>query len=541
MVLFAPGVAGTIGLLTTNNGRATWWVGLSVVLALSHLGVLWRLARHPDPIGGGLAVGAGWLNIFVIGMFLLLTRVGQYIALVMLSVLPFGIFFLAYVVGLIAVQRVMILAGSRIQRTAAGEREARRAERAVTVPVISALLWGALFLGGVLANHLSERHQKLTQERLRAAERAVAHPAPPPLERRWEVELVPGTRGLPRVPSPAVLGPDGTIYVALDTALVAVAPSGEVKWRNSAIQTMSTPAAVAPKGTIYVAGRNGSLYAVRPDGTLDWALSISERVSGSAELSPPAVGNDGTIYVGDVLGSYDERNSPPPLTAVVPNGTVRWRTKIGRGVKGVILPTPDAGVYVVGAGRSYHGTPDTLLGLDAKGAIRFRRALWPLKSGSAGPVAARDGTLYIARHGEVIAVRPPDSAITSIASKPGSLSAPIIRDDGVLFTSDGTTMIAREPSGRERWRHDVARLAEGEAVKGFALGSGQRVIVSTAHRVVVVDADNGRELADYAPTIDRGNRPPSPRLIGLSAPVVAADGTIYVVDANYRLYALGAK
>jgi outer membrane protein assembly factor BamB len=305
---------------------------------------------------------------------------------------------------------------------------------------------------------------------------------------------------------------------------------------------MSVPAAVARNGTIYVAGRNGSLYAARPDGTLKWAVSIAEPSRTFVGRPRPAVGADGTIYVGDMLGSYDDESSPPPLTAVSPNGTVRWRTKIGRGVGDVILPTPDGGLYVVGDGRTYHGTPDTLFGLDAKGAIRFRQALSPLKSGSAGPVAASDGTLYIPRHGEDIADRPPDSAFRSIASKIGYLNAPVIRDDGVVFTSDGTTIGAREPDGDTRWVHDLARLGDEEYSDGIALISdGRRLVISTSYRVVVLDADDGRELADYAPTINRGNRPPEPRLRTPSRPAVAADGTIYVVDAYYRLYALRSK
>ena len=541
MVLFAPVAAALVGKAPTENRRVGGWLALSVVLGLSHLGILWRLARRPDPVGGGLAVGAGWLNIFVIGMFFL-TPIGQYSALILLSVPSVGVWVLGYVVGLIAAQRVMILSGGRIQRAAGEGREARRAERAVMAPTVAALLMVAVWLGAVVAKQLGDRQQKLAQERLRAAARAAAHPAPPPLERRWEVELVPGTRGLPKMPSPPVLGPDGTIYVALDTALVAVAPSGEVKWRNTAIQTMSLPAAVSRNGTIYVAGRNGSLYAARPDGTLEWTLSISERGIGHAELRAPAVGNDGTIYVGDMLGSYDDRSSPPPLTAVAPNGTVRWRTQIGRGVGNVILPTADGGVYVVGLGRSYHGVPDTLFGLDAKGEIRFRRALSPVNSGSAGPVAARDGTVYVARHGGVIAVRPPDSTLKSIASKIGYLNTPVIRDDGVVVTSDGTTIVAREPDGGTRWVHDLVRLGDGEYSGGITLISGgRRLVVSTSYRVVVLDADDGRELADYAPTINRRNRAPEPRLQSPSRPAVAADGTIYVVDSYYRLYALRSR
>jgi outer membrane protein assembly factor BamB len=535
MVLFAPVAAAILGKAPTENRQVGGWLGLSVVLALSHVGVLWRLARRPDPVGGGLAVGTGWLSIFVIGMFFL-TPIGRYSALMMLSVPFVGVSVLTYVVGLIAAQRVLILAGGRIQRTAAEGREARRAEGAVMAPVVSALLWAALLLGSVVVKHVGERQQKMTHERMRAVERAATHPVPPPLERLWKVELLPGARRTPTTPSRPVLGPDGTVYVALDAALVAVAPSGEVKWRNTAVQTMSVPAAVARDGTIYVGGRNGTLYAARPDGTLQWAVSIAAPSRTFVALPRPAVGVDGTIYVGVTLRGHD-RPKNSPLTAVAPDGTVRWQVEMGRGLNDAIIPTAEGGVYVVGNGD----ISEILARVDANGTIRFRRELPPGWSGPHGPVAARDGTIYIAHQGEVLAVRPSDSTITRIGTGDSYMNALLVADDGTLFTATRKTIVARGSDGRERWTHDIARLSDDETVNGFELGSDRRLIVSTAYRVVMLDANDGSELAEYAPTSDRGNRSPSHGLHWSSRPAVSAEGTIYVVDAYYRLHALRPK
>jgi hypothetical protein len=50
--------------------------------------------------------------------------------------------------------------------------------------------------------------------------------------------------------------------------------------------------AIGADGTIYVGSSGNNFYAINPDGTEKWHLSISD------SSSSPAIGADGTIYVG---------------------------------------------------------------------------------------------------------------------------------------------------------------------------------------------------------------------------------------------------
>lgn len=94
--------------------------------------------------------------------------------------------------------------------------------------------------------------------------------------------------------SPAV-GLDGTVYVgSADSYLYAFNPDGTVKWQYQTPDTdrLDTPAAIGANGAIYLIGGN-YLYALKPDGTFKWRYKL-----GYYGSSCPAIGGDGTIYVG---------------------------------------------------------------------------------------------------------------------------------------------------------------------------------------------------------------------------------------------------
>ena len=55
---------------------------------------------------------------------------------------------------------------------------------------------------------------------------------------------------------------------------------------------MSSPA-IGADGTVYVGSHDSNLYALNPDGTEKWSFTAGKAVSSS-----PAIGADGTIYVG---------------------------------------------------------------------------------------------------------------------------------------------------------------------------------------------------------------------------------------------------
>jgi len=67
-----------------------------------------------------------------------------------------------------------------------------------------------------------------------------------------------------------------------------------LKWRfETGREIISSSPAVGKDGTIYIGSWDIYLYAVNPDGTLKWKLNTPASISSS-----PVIGADGTVYVG---------------------------------------------------------------------------------------------------------------------------------------------------------------------------------------------------------------------------------------------------
>jgi len=127
--------------------------------------------------------------------------------------------------------------------------------------------------------------------------------------------------GMGNWPGSPAIADDGTIYVAsLDGNLYAIYPNGTLKWKYGGIEWGSgnTPS-IAEDGTIYIGGRH--FYAINPDGTLKWTFEFS----GNFEVkTSSAVSADGTIYFGATEGGLVGGD----IIAVNPDGTLKWREVI---------------------------------------------------------------------------------------------------------------------------------------------------------------------------------------------------------------------
>ncbi len=109
---------------------------------------------------------------------------------------------------------------------------------------------------------------------------------------------------------------DGTIYViSFDCYLHAVNPNGTMKWKTYLGQAGTSPT-IGIDGTIYCGYRD--LYAINPwNGSIKWIYDVP----GTVEGGTPCNSIDGTIYLGTWEGGY--------LIAVNPDGTEQWRKEIG--------------------------------------------------------------------------------------------------------------------------------------------------------------------------------------------------------------------
>ncbi len=101
--------------------------------------------------------------------------------------------------------------------------------------------------------------------------------------------------------STPTLGSGGRVYLTSNSnELYALNPDGTVGWTFIAEQEerevhFSSPLTLDGAGVLYAGTREGELFAVNPGGTLRWRFSLPE---GGMVLVGPAIGADGTLYVG---------------------------------------------------------------------------------------------------------------------------------------------------------------------------------------------------------------------------------------------------
>ena len=152
---------------------------------------------------------------------------------------------------------------------------------------------------------------------------------------KWSINI-----GSTSQSSPAV-GTDGTIYVGSCSSLLAVSPTGTVKWTYYVGSCLATPA-IGPDGTIYVGSADGNLRAFSPTEGLKWTYETSGEIT-----SPPAIQWDGTAY-------FKSGNS---VYAVSAYGYLEWTyttdSSWGRAVFG-----SDGRVYVESLNSLYVFTTD---------------------------------------------------------------------------------------------------------------------------------------------------------------------------------------
>jgi outer membrane protein assembly factor BamB len=130
---------------------------------------------------------------------------------------------------------------------------------------------------------------------------------------------------------------DGTVYVvSVNGVLHALYPNGTLKWQADYIDGGTSPT-IGGDGTIYCGYHK--FYAINPDGSLKWVFDPGN--IGSIKEGTPCNSLDGTIY----FGTYASNGGD--LIAVNPNGTERWRIHLA---SGYIMSAPaigsDGTVYV---------------------------------------------------------------------------------------------------------------------------------------------------------------------------------------------------
>jgi outer membrane protein assembly factor BamB len=267
--------------------------------------------------------------------------------------------------------------------------------------------------------------------------------------KKWEFnKLLSGV-----INSSPVIGSDGTIYVASE---------GDILNDRSNICDPTSdfpPSDVDPRYPV-----NGHLYAINPDGTLKWEL----RALGPIDSSP-SIGADGTIYLGSDGTIYAYGNTTHDyikvgpktigyLYAIDPSGQLKWYTDLFGNVKSSPAIGNDGTIYV-GSDK------EDFFALNPDGSIKWQYPTrGPVRS---SPALAADGTIYVGSDDGSLYALKPDGTLKSriTVTKTGTVnSSPNIAPDGTVYFATGGgddkvySVIGDSPLAQTPWpkfRRDV--------------------------------------------------------------------------------------
>ena len=241
--------------------------------------------------------------------------------------------------------------------------------------------------------------------------------------------------------SSPVVGPDGTVYVgSLDFSLYALNADGRVKWTYPTDWCVFSSPAIGPEGEIYVGSKDEHLYALEDSvtyGKLRWKYAAGEFYDGHLVDSSPAIGSDGTIYVGtDPYGAGGITPLPAPTAffAITPHGRRKWAYTMEDGAESSPAIGPDGTIYV----GSYDSHLYAFRDEGSTGVLKWR---FPTRGSiDCSPAVDACGTVYVgSRDSTVYAIHPDGSLRWSFPAGGAIECSPTISGDGMLYigTFDG--------------------------------------------------------------------------------------------------------
>lgn len=217
------------------------------------------------------------------------------------------------------------------------------------------------------------------------------------------------------------------------------------RWRFVTGDDVDSSPAIGPDGTVYVGSDDGYLYAVDPEtGVERWRFPAVEPVRSS-----PAVGPDGSIYFGAGVNLY----------GLSPAGAMKWALTMGDAVYSSPALGADGRVLYVGAGDN------ALYAVNATGTVK-----WRFQAGNkivSSPAIGHDGLEPVVYVGSL------DRHVYALAADNGALKwkfqtnaevygSPAVGSDGTIYVGECKTGSAEtynfkffclNVDGSKRWEY----------------------------------------------------------------------------------------
>ena len=315
---------------------------------------------------------------------------------------------------------------------------------------------------------------------------------------------------------------------------------------------LRSSATIASDDTIYVGSGDGNLYALNPDGSLQWNFQTNQWV-----FSTPAIGSsDGTIYFGSQAGYSGWFSTPNPagqdgtLWALNPDGTFKWRFE----TDGWVMSSPviaSDGTILFGSGNG------VFYALNPDGSLRwvYNTEEWILSS----PAIGRDGTIYIGSQGISTSFNNHQSGhlwafdingnlLWNYYSDKGVFASPAIGDDNTIYfgTAKGRytdsasgELIAINPDGSLKWTYYCPGewVLSSPAVYQDTVYFGSQAAPASWRSIVSPHSQPGKVRAVYT---HNGSLKWEYDTQGwvMSSPTIDALGTVYFGSGDGNIYAI---
>lgn len=311
-------------------------------------------------------------------------------------------------------------------------------------------------------------------------------------------------------PSEAQLAPSAWPMAGHDLLHTGRSPfvgpqSANVKWVFATPLSVKSSPAIGTDGTIYI-GLAGQICAINPDGTEKWCNDELATI----RRSSPAVGVDGMVYV----GSRDNR-----LWAFDSDGVSQWSFPVGDDGDVSTSPAigPDGTVYMAGTfSGSVHALNDD-------GSLKWKFVVGASILNSS-PALAPTGMLYIGSTKGLLHALNPDGTRAWFVKFAGAMrnASPAIGANGTIFIGGLKIVAGVSPAGTVLWTYPIVGRSTSPAI----------AVDGTVY-VGSSGIAGGRDSAFYALTPGGGLVWSYPSDDGFrAAPVIGADGTIYTTSGK---------
>jgi outer membrane protein assembly factor BamB len=280
-----------------------------------------------------------------------------------------------------------------------------------------------------------------------------------------------------------------------------------LKWTYTTGDLVQSSPAIGADGTVYV-GSNVELYAISPEGSLKWVCTAGGYINSS-----PAVSADGTVYV----GSNDNN-----LYAINPDGSSKWSYATGGAVYSSPAISADGTVYVgSGDGKLY--------AINSDGSLK-----WDYLTGyvvESSPAMGEDGIVYVGSDDNNLYAIKPDGSLKWVFNTGDMVfSSPAINANGTVYVgSYDNYLYAINPDGSMNWSYAIGNWVGSSAAiaaDGTAyVGSNDQQHPSNS-KLYAINQDGSVKWAYAAGgPVD-------------SSPAIDADGTVYVGSWDNKFYAI---